>query len=134
MGRAGAGKTFAFDAVRSSFEASGFRVIGTSLSARAARELEASAGIRSQTALSLRNSVVAGWERLDPRTVLVIDEAAMLGTRLLADLVNEADRAGAKVIAVGDPKQTARDRGRRALLRAGQAPGRERTDVEPATT
>ena len=40
VGRAGAGKTFALDAVRDAFEASGHRVRGISLAARAARELE----------------------------------------------------------------------------------------------
>ena len=37
--------------------------------------------------------------------MLVIDEAGMMGTRQLAALVTDADRAGAKVILVGDPKQ-----------------------------
>ena len=37
--------------------------------------------------------------------VLVIDEAGMLGTRLLAALAEEAHRANAKVVLVGDPKQ-----------------------------
>lgn len=43
--------------------------------------------------------------QLDSRTVLVIDEAAMVGTRMLAALASEASAAGTKVIAVGDPKQ-----------------------------
>jgi ATP-dependent exoDNAse (exonuclease V) alpha subunit len=43
--------------------------------------------------------------QLDSRTVLVADEAAMVGTRMLAGLVADSARAGAKVIVVGDPKQ-----------------------------
>ena len=105
IGRAGAGKTFALDAVRAAFEASGHRVLGTSLAARAARELECGSGIPSQTAASLRTAIVGGRLQLDAQTVVVIDEAGMLGTRMLAGLVSDAARAGAKVIAVGDPKQ-----------------------------
>ena len=35
-----------------------------------------------------------GRERLDSRTVLVVDEAAMLGTRKLARLLDHAEQAG----------------------------------------
>lgn len=49
--------------------------------------------------------MAGGNLRLDDRTVLVLDEAAMVGTRQLAALVAEANRAGSKLIAVGDPKQ-----------------------------
>ena len=105
IGRAGAGKTFTLDAVREAFEASGHRVIGASLAARAARELESGAGIRSITTHSLHNELTTGRRRLHPGDVVVIDEAGMLGTQLMASLVQYAERAEAKVILVGDPKQ-----------------------------
>src|SRR5262249_8079397 len=105
IGRAGAGKTFTLDAVREAFEASGHRVIGASLAARAARELQSGAGIESATAHSLRAALDGGRTSLGPGDVLVIDEAAMLGTRLTADLADEVRHANAKMILVGDPKQ-----------------------------
>jgi conjugative relaxase-like TrwC/TraI family protein len=105
IGRAGAGKTFTLDAVREAFEASGHRVIGASLAARGARELESGSGIMSSTAHSLRTALEAGWTRLGAGDVLVVDEAGMLGTRLMADLADEVKRANAKMILVGDPKQ-----------------------------
>jgi conjugative relaxase-like TrwC/TraI family protein len=105
VGPPGCGKTFALDAVRAAYQASGQRVLGVALAARAARELEAGAGIESRTAKALQVALHSGRETLNANTVLVIDEGAMLGTRLFADLVARADRAGAKVIAVGDPKQ-----------------------------
>jgi ATP-dependent exoDNAse (exonuclease V) alpha subunit len=105
VGRAGSGKTFTLDAVRDAYEASGHRVLGAALAARAARELQAGSGIPATTAHALLAAVDAGRIRLRERDVLVIDEAGMLGTRLMAALVTEAHRAQAKVIVVGDPKQ-----------------------------
>jgi conjugative relaxase-like TrwC/TraI family protein len=105
IGRAGAGKTFTLDAAREAFQTSGHRVVGVSLAARAARELEAGSGITSSTAHAFRAALETGRIRLHEGDVLVIDEAGMLGTRLLASLAEEARRASAKVILVGDPKQ-----------------------------
>jgi hypothetical protein len=44
---------------------------------------------------------------LDQRTVLVVDEAGMLGSRKLARLQEHAQRAGAKLVLVGDDRQLA---------------------------
>jgi conjugative relaxase-like TrwC/TraI family protein len=44
---------------------------------------------------------------LDARTVLVVDEAGMLGSRKLARLLDHAQDVGAKVVLVGDDKQLA---------------------------
>lgn len=105
IGPAGTGKTFCLDAARDAWEASGHRVIGVSLAARAAAQLELGAGIPSQTADRLLVGLASGRHRLDDNTVLVVDEAGMLGTRRLAALVAEADAADAKVVLVGDPRQ-----------------------------
>ncbi|MHB1534752.1 MAG: MobF family relaxase [Acidimicrobiales bacterium] len=107
VGRAGAGKTFALDAARHAWELSGQRVIGAALAARAAAELQAGAGIASTTLDRLlvdldRPGPLSG---LAPRSVVVCDEAGMVGTRKLARLLAHADRAGAAVVLVGDPRQ-----------------------------
>jgi AAA domain len=44
---------------------------------------------------------------LDDRTVLVVDEAGMVGSRKLGRLLDHAQQAGAKVVLVGDDKQLA---------------------------
>jgi conjugative relaxase-like TrwC/TraI family protein len=44
---------------------------------------------------------------LDDRTVLVVDEAGMVGSRKLARLLDHAQAAGTKVVLVGDDKQLA---------------------------
>ena len=102
---AGSGKTFSLNAARQGWEANGYRVIGASLAARAAKELAAQANIRSSTAAALEGDLRSSRNRLDGRTVLVIDEAAMMGTRQMATLLVHAYEAGSKVVLVGDPHQ-----------------------------
>ena len=42
---------------------------------------------------------------LSPRSVLLVDEAAMVGSEHLARVIGHADEAGAKLVLVGDPEQ-----------------------------
>jgi len=44
-------------------------------------------------------------DALTSRDILVIDEAGMIGTRQLGDVLERAEVAGAKVVLVGDPEQ-----------------------------
>ena len=103
---AGTGKTFALDGARDAWQHSGHRVIGTALAARAAAELEASAGIPSQTIASLLADLDnPNHGGLPPDAVVIVDEAGMVGTRTLARLIDHAAAARAKVVLVGDPRQ-----------------------------
>jgi conjugative relaxase-like TrwC/TraI family protein len=107
-GLAGTGKSTAMAAARKAFEESGLRLTGCALSGKAAEALELSSGIRSHTiAKLLREWRKARPEipRLDSRSVLVIDESSMIGTRRLAELLELAEAAHAKVVAVGDSRQ-----------------------------
>ncbi len=103
---AGTGKTFSLDAARDAWQRSGHLVLGTALAARAAAELEASAGIPSHTIASLLADLEHGGRGpLPHNTVLVVDEAGMVGTRQLARVLDHAAAAHAKVVLVGDPRQ-----------------------------
>ena len=104
-GHAGAGKTYAVDALREAAHAGGLRIIGTAPSARAAKELHNGAGVPAVTAASLVGELRSGRITLDARTIVVIDEAAMLGTRHLAAIINAASTFGAKVVCIGDDHQ-----------------------------
>jgi len=110
-GVAGAGKSYALGAIREAHEADGWRVVGGALSGRAAEGLQADSGIESKTLHSLQSSWRAGdeqkpWgEQLNAKTLLVIDEVGMVGTRQLSEVMARAERAGAKVILVGDREQ-----------------------------
>jgi conjugative relaxase-like TrwC/TraI family protein len=105
-GKAGTGKTFALDAAREAWQGEGYVVIGAAVARRAARELEHAAGIESTSFAALLQDLRAGGELgLPDRAVVVIDEASMASTRDLAELLEYAGAAHAKVVLVGDPHQ-----------------------------
>jgi conjugative relaxase-like TrwC/TraI family protein len=122
VGKAGTGKTFAVGVARHAFALDGYRVLGaaptgiaaTSLEAegfeevatvdRLLHELDQAAGDRPKHA---RRGDQSEAPVLDDRSVLVVDEAGMVGSRKLARLLDHAQRAGAKVVLVGDDRQLA---------------------------
>jgi conjugative relaxase-like TrwC/TraI family protein len=106
VGPPGTGKTYALDAAREAWERSGLTVRGAAVARRAALELTSSAGIDATSVASLLLDLRRSpGEVLDDRTVLVIDEAAMLGTRPLHELVEHVHAAEAKLVLVGDHAQ-----------------------------
>jgi conjugative relaxase-like TrwC/TraI family protein len=105
VGRAGTGKTYALEAAREAWQRAGFDVYGVALAARAAAELEGETGTPSETYAALVARLQRGERVLSERSVLVADEAGMLGTRALARLADLAREADAKVVFVGDHRQ-----------------------------
>jgi len=105
VGYAGTGKSAMLGVARDEWERAGYQVRGAALSGIAAESLEGGSGIASRTIASLEYQWDQGRELLGPRDVLVIDEAGMIGTRQMERVLSAAERAGAKVVLVGDPEQ-----------------------------
>jgi conjugative relaxase-like TrwC/TraI family protein len=105
VGKAGTGKTYALDAARHAWSTAGIEVSGVALAARAALELQDTAGIPSTTLASVLHRLDSSDDVLPSGSVLVVDEAGMVGTRQLARLMNHAADARVKVVLVGDPHQ-----------------------------
>ena len=105
VGYAGTGKSAMLGGARDEWERAGYQVRGAALSGIAAEGLEGGSDIQSRTIASMEYQWGQGRELLGPRDVLVIDEAGMIGTRQMERVLSEAERAGAKVVLVGDAEQ-----------------------------
>lgn len=104
-GLAGTGKSYLLRAAKESWGESKFNVTGVALAGKAAQSLEEGSGIKSQTLHSLLNEITAGKRTLSSRDILVIDEAGMIGSRQMHDVLSYIHTAGAKAVLVGDPQQ-----------------------------
>ncbi len=105
IGKAGTGKSYTLNAVREAYEKQGYNVRGCALAGIAAVGLKESSGIESKTI----HKMLYDWEkdrsRLNRNTILVVDEAGMVGTRQMHKLIEHANKVGAKLLLVGDEQQ-----------------------------
>lgn len=126
-GAAGTGKSYVLSAMREAFEKDGYRVLGATLQGKTADDLQRDAGIESRTLHSMLAQIAKGELRLDDRTVIVVDEAGMVGSRQLETLLGHTEQSGARLRLVGDAWQLqAVDAGDafREVTKQAQAAGR----------
>ncbi len=100
QGRAGVGKSTMLAAVNESYTKEGWKVQGIALAGVAAQNLQKESGIESKT--------IASWlprAELDNKTVVIIDEAGMVGSKQMSDIIEKVQHSKAKLILVGDEKQ-----------------------------
>jgi conjugative relaxase-like TrwC/TraI family protein len=121
QGSAGSGKTYALGAACKAWEATGYQVHGVTLSGAAADELEKGSGIKSTTVARFLGERFIETEAgeiqrvtgisppgaadLNTRSIVVLDEAGMVGSRQMHEITRRIEDAGAKLVAVGDSSQ-----------------------------
>lgn len=105
QGMAGTGKGYLLGIAHLAWEQVGLDVRGATLATKAAHGLQESTQIPSQTLHSLIYQLNTGKAELTSKTVLVIDEAGMVGSRQLAQILDHAEQVKAKVVLVGDYQQ-----------------------------
>jgi conjugative relaxase-like TrwC/TraI family protein len=108
IGEAGAGKSYAIAASAQGWAQAGIELRAAAPTWQAANVL-ATEGLKAKSIASLLgeldDSRARGLRTLEPNSVLLIDEAAMVDTATLARLIDYAAGAGAKLVLVGDPAQ-----------------------------
>jgi conjugative relaxase-like TrwC/TraI family protein len=116
---AGAGKTHSLRALRAAAEAAGRRVVVAAPTGRAVDvAVREGAGNTGATIDALLGQIERGQTVLDPGTVVVVDEAGMVGTAHLRALLAAAAAAGCKTVLVGDEHQLAPVGGRAGTFAA----------------
>ena len=106
-GRAGTGKSYTLGAVREAHQAAGYEVVGLAPTNSVAQDLKADGFANAATVHSELFRLKNGRTAWGDRTLVVVDEAAMLDSRVMGELLGEARRSGAKVILAGDDRQLA---------------------------
>jgi conjugative relaxase-like TrwC/TraI family protein len=111
VGPAGAGKTTTLQRAADDLVGSGRPVFGLAPTAKAARVLERETGVNADTVAKLLHEWwLADRPPLDEYrwpagTTVIVDEAGMIGTSLLYQLVHLAEQERWRVVLVGDPRQ-----------------------------
>ncbi len=104
-GQAGTGKTFALAAAREAWQEAGYPVLGVATARRVADGLRDDAGIQSTSIAALLAGLRRDAAGLPHHAVLVVDEAGMVATRELSELLDHVERADGKLVLVGDHRQ-----------------------------
>jgi hypothetical protein len=103
-GEAGTGKSHTLKAVRAVYEAEGKTILGLSITNKVVKGMRAD-GFEANTIASELWGLDHGKKQWNAKSVIVVDEAAMLSTEALARVTAAAKKAGAKLILAGDDKQ-----------------------------
>ena len=105
QGMAGTGKSTLFAVAREVWEEQGRTVYGAALSGKAAKGLSEATGIASTTVHRLLSALNNETFSLDRNAIVVLDEASMICTRQLEQVVAACSRTGASLVLCGDVRQ-----------------------------
>jgi hypothetical protein len=107
IGVAGSGKSTLLKPLVDAWTADGRQVHGIALAWRQSDDLT-EAGITARNARAVESflkSIEKGRIHLDAKSVVVVDELGLLGTRQLNDLLTAQREHGFQIVGIGDPKQ-----------------------------
>jgi len=104
-GRAGVGKSHVLKAIRDAYQDHGFRVVGLAPTGAVTTDMAKDEFKEAYTVHKMLFMYKNDRFSLDQNTVLIVDEAAMLGTSAYVELFNVAKSHKCKVILVGDDRQ-----------------------------
>jgi Ti-type conjugative transfer relaxase TraA len=104
-GLAGTGKSYAMKIAKIAWQGEGLDVVGAALAGKAADGLEQSSGIKSQTLHSLLAELDSGSRVLSEKSVVVLDECGMLGTKMLHRVMQHIEQSNSRLVLCGDPQQ-----------------------------
>ncbi|MCX2758207.1 relaxase domain-containing protein [Vibrio sp. Sgm 22] len=105
QGSAGAGKTTLMLAAKIAYEKRSMNIRGACIAKKAADNLTHETGIQSQTIASLVSSINGNKHPLRGIDILVVDEAGLIPSTDLQQLLHEAKVSTCKVILTGEDKQ-----------------------------
>ncbi|MGN6872043.1 MAG: MobF family relaxase [Solirubrobacteraceae bacterium] len=109
-GQAGTGKSTTLTAIARAHQACGRKIVVTSTAALAAERLanelaERGVSCRAFSTAGLHARIIDGRVELTRDTTVIHDEAALASTREQIRLLRAVEASGARLIAVGDPRQ-----------------------------
>lgn len=104
-GAAGAGKSHSLKYLSELYKAEGYKVIGSATAWKTAHQLGDDCGIESRATDSWLAGANSGSPFLDNETVLIVDEAGLLSSKQMYQILTAAKDAKAKVILTGDREQ-----------------------------
>ena len=104
IGEAGTGKSFATVAAAAGWAQAGYDLQVAAPTWRAANVLRGE-GLEATTVAGLLRDLDRGEVVLSSRSILLVDEAGMVGSEDMANLIGHADTAEAKLVLIGDPAQ-----------------------------
>lgn len=124
-GDAGAGKTTLLAEVNRLSQEKGRSIVGAAYTGSAAEEIEATSGIKSQTL----HSLLLKKPQLPENSLIVVDEASMLGSRQFRELQVYAAISHTQIVLIGDKKQMKGMSGGDLFSRLQNMPDKCRTAV-----
>jgi conjugative relaxase-like TrwC/TraI family protein len=110
-GQAGTGKSTALSAIARAHEQAGQQIVVTSTAALAAERLadeliEAGVDAEGLSTAALQRQIQSGSLPLGPSVTVIHDEAALASTREHDQILGAVERSGARLVLVGDPRQS----------------------------